>query len=1154
MKLYITIFVCFLSCQLIFAHTADKLRLTSLLKQIEFYIESENYQRAEELCQEVKVLFKKLGKDNDAETIIGLHMVSHLYNKKKMHKEAVNTESLLVEVFPKALPEDTLEYALFLSDLALYQLDANDFKSASKNTLKALSIVGDKEDIKYAPLYIRASDIYGHDEFAKYDKALIYQKKVAEMFANMYGKDSQEYFNELKLVAYYYEKLEDFKNASDIYLEVSKGLINNSDSVNWENILPLCDRIICTSRKAGLTEREKQIKDIACRIELRKIVYHEATIPTTDFPSEEDSLAYEKLSSQLELFKDEKTRTEFLYAQPDSYAKAYYLCFETLSNALMGNNKETIEIGTETKRIFNNLNIINEPYIQTLINIAEAYNNYGNPAKAYEHALEAFELRDDYLSTDDELYYGVVSDLALYCLRLGNYIEAIKYGSIVMEEEAFSKYTESSFGYFLSLSNLASSFGRIGRYDIELCLLEQLVKDAEDLAPDNLEGVHSPFYYNLSSAYINNGNLDKAIEIANKVKTIREEYGDKALLANIYDLMSSIYLEKGEIKKALAYSEKVIKLREDICKNNEMELYDAYDGIAKVYRVLKKVKIAEHFERKAMNVAFNNIVTNFMDLSSMDRTSYWNKYANIFTTWYPNLYVESKVQDASDLYNKTALFAKGILLNAETEMSKLILESGDNASMEKYNNMLRNKSLLTAISSNQASIPQSFVDSIRNENIRYERELIKECKVFGDYTKSMRMSWKDVKSSLESTDIAIEFIAFSRIDERGQGSKNIYAALTLKKDSKTPKYIYLCEESEIDSLQNRSLLSNALYDLIWKPLEKELENTNNVFFSPTAKLYNINIEVLPMLVNPEDKRNYYRLSSTREIVLNNQINVTSNSSIKLYGGLTYDMSTDDLVEINKSYKTSESRRNDFGASRSSRESVKRARFGYLEGTLDEVRIIEDIAKTNDKNCKVLTGVYGTEESLRSANGLKYELLHFATHGFYWTEEEAEDNSSRTNLSFLYTDNDQPRKQTEDKAMTRSGLIFSGANLTLKGIALPDGIEDGIATAQEISHLDFSGCDLVVLSACQTGLGEVTGEGVFGLQRGFKKAGVKSILMSLWEVDDQATRMLMTDFYNHLFSGYPKIEALKKAQMYVRMQKGYEDPYYWAGFILLDGLD
>lgn len=1154
MKLYITFFICFFSGQYLFGQAADKLRLTNLLKQAEFYIEAENFQQAEELCHEAKKLFKKIGKENDMTTIAGMHAVSHLYNKKKMHKEAINNESLLVEVFPKALPEDTLEYALYLSDLAFYQLCAKDLKKASQNTYKALSIVGDREDIKYAPLYIRASDIYGNAEFAKYDKALMYQKKVTDMFADKYGKDSQEYLNELKFVANYYEKLEDYQNASDIYLEVSKGIVNNSDSINWGNILLLLDRIICTSRKAGLENREKQAKEVAYGIELRKNEYHKANIPTSDFPSERDSVAYESLSAQLESLKDAKAKTDFLFAQPDSYAKAYCLYLKTFTNSLKNKSKESVEVGIETKRIFNELNIINVPYIQTLSNIAEAYNHLGNPAKAYEYALEAFELRGDYLSTDDHLYLGLVHDLAFYSSCLGNYIDAIKYGSMVVKERAFYKYTDSPFAYFSSFCNLASAYDNIGRPDINLYLLEQLVKEAEDLAPKVLEDPYSPALSNLARAYSSNGDNDKAIEIANRVKAIREELGDKELLSNIYNNLSSIYRQKGELKESLLYAEKVIKLREAVYMNNEMELYNAYDGIAMIYRAMMDATKAEQFERKAMEVAYNNIVANFMDLPSLDRDSYWQEYSNIFTTWYPNFYVESNVKDASELYNKTALFAKGILLNTETEMSKLILKSGDSASLDKYYNMLRNRSLLANISSSQTSISQVFIDSIRNENVRYERELIKECKAFGDYTKSMHISWKEVQSSLKATDIAIEFIAFPRTEEQGQEPKMIYAALTLKKDSKTPKYIYLCEESEIDSIQNIGLLSNALYDLIWKPLEKELKNTNNVFFSPTEKLYNINIEVLPMLISPEDNRNYYRLSSTREIVLNTPINDKSNSKIKLYGGLSYDMSTDDLVEINKVYKQEKTKREDFDTSRSSRESINRARFGYLGGTLDEVRTIEDIARTNNKNCEVLTGEYGTEESFRSVNGKKYEMLHFATHGFYWTEEEAEKKSSRTRLSFLQANNEQPRKQVEDKAMSRSGLIFSGANLALKGIELPEGVEDGIATALEISHLDLSGCDLVVLSACQTGLGEVSSEGVFGLQRGFKKAGVKSLLMSLWEIDDQATRMLMVEFYKNYLSGTSKLASLHQAQQYIMSQPGFESPEYWAGFILLDGIE
>ena len=169
----------------------------------------------------------------------------------------------------------------------------------------------------------------------------------------------------------------------------------------------------------------------------------------------------------------------------------------------------------------------------------------------------------------------------------------------------------------------------------------------------------------------------------------------------------------------------------------------------------------------------------------------------------------------------------------------------------------------------------------------------------------------------------------------------------------------------------------------------------------------------------------------------------------------------------------------------------------------------------------------------------------------------------------------------DKALTRSGLLLAGANHTLTGDNSLQTTEDGVLTAKEISMLDLRGVDLLVLSACQTGLGKITGDGVFGLQRGFKKAGANAILMSLWKVDDHATRLLMNNFYKYLMDGVDKHEALRRAQTDLRtmeveaesrtssrraisirakrnrttvMKRPYTDPYYWAAFILLDGME
>ena len=213
-------------------------------------------------------------------------------------------------------------------------------------------------------------------------------------------------------------------------------------------------------------------------------------------------------------------------------------------------------------------------------------------------------------------------------------------------------------------------------------------------------------------------------------------------------------------------------------------------------------------------------------------------------------------------------------------------------------------------------------------------------------------------------------------------------------------------------------------------------------------------------------------------------------------------------------------------------------------------IATELRKAN-WTCLLDTMSLGTEESFKSLSGMGTNTLHIATHGFYYTPEKA----NETGYKFLQLDNQTA--SAEDKALTRSGLIMSGANLVLEHKELPDNIEDGILTAKEIADVDLRGLDLVVLSACQTGLGDISqGEGVFGLQRGFKKAGANAILMSLWKVNDKATKTLMIQFYKNWLMGYSKRNALRLAQKHLRETEGgkYNEPKYWAAFILLDGID
>ena len=205
-------------------------------------------------------------------------------------------------------------------------------------------------------------------------------------------------------------------------------------------------------------------------------------------------------------------------------------------------------------------------------------------------------------------------------------------------------------------------------------------------------------------------------------------------------------------------------------------------------------------------------------------------------------------------------------------------------------------------------------------------------------------------------------------------------------------------------------------------------------------------------------------------------------------------------------------------------------------------------------CKVYSGSSGTEESVKKLSGGHLGILHLSTHGMY---VPVYDESIRGTKNFRFIISDKiPGVGEEEISLSHSFLVMSGGNALIYRDSIPMEQEDGILTALEISHLDFTSLDLVVLSACETAQGRIDAEGVYGLQRGFKKAGVNTILMSLDKVDDEATKILMVEFYKNLMSGKTKLQSLKDAQQHLKTTENgkYSDPKYWASFIMLDGLN
>lgn len=205
----------------------------------------------------------------------------------------------------------------------------------------------------------------------------------------------------------------------------------------------------------------------------------------------------------------------------------------------------------------------------------------------------------------------------------------------------------------------------------------------------------------------------------------------------------------------------------------------------------------------------------------------------------------------------------------------------------------------------------------------------------------------------------------------------------------------------------------------------------------------------------------------------------------------------------------------------------------LPGTEKEVLGFEKILKDNDWRTHTIMNEEATETQLKEM--IKPNILHIATHGFFQSDIEEE---------LTYSNN----------PMFKSGLLLSGSEKIFEGnedfrTDLNSELENGILTAQVDMNLNVDNTNLVVLSACETGLGEIrNGEGIYGLPRAFMSAGAHSIIMSLWKVNDETTQQMMTLFYANWFSGQSKREVLQNAKLELR--KNYPHPYYWGAFILV----
>lgn len=712
----------------------------------------------------------------------------------------------------------------------------------------------------------------------------------------------------------------------------------------------------------------------------------------------------------------------------------------------------------------------------------------------------------------------------------------------------------------------------------------------------------------LDNEYMTDFDIPKVTAMYNEAfRVLKSKYGytDKMLMPQI-NKKAAYHVVGCQFDEALDCYEPLLKLVEN--GGGSLSDYNALasDYCAACYYGHINDSIAK-VARKVQKGIMLQVEDSFSTMAEQERNDFWQQHVDWFDDSILS-YAKATNDDSLMVCAYDAqLFAKGLLLNVETAIRKIIQESGDttliahlhnsNRIEAQINTMLRqitanereeankierdikqldkdywrifkdkeksnaNRQKADSLNQRLRQLRNPLTEEQMNQVVQLHKELNHEQRLLVEASNRLGTPIKlssahtaDVAAVLTPQDAAIEFVSFEDsfdIQKDSQGNPSIipyqaYYALVLRHGYKVPHMIRLCSKKEIDDMPvSDYYTTNRLNELIWKPLEEELKGVKSIFFSPTGILHSIAIESLP---NTGQDLNKYRLSSTGELIKAHQRLQHKDGKAVLYGGICYEIS-EEQSPIKTIVSDSFNDTPFIGAVRGAVGTIDE-----LPGSLNEVETTAKLMQSQKINTELLTGVLADETSLKQLSGLNINVLHISTHGFY----EKDIHNIKDQLNRLVSSEETfLKQQTEANSLSRSGLLLAGAANFLYGTGNNLYGEDGILTAKEISRLDLGRTNLVVLSACETGLGDITGDGVFGLQRGFKKAGANSILMSLWKVDDEATCLLMTEFYkNWIGEGKTKHDALEQAKQSVRShkEKGWDDPKYWAAFILLDALD
>ncbi|UKN03704.1 CHAT domain-containing protein [Paracrocinitomix mangrovi] len=760
-------------------------------------------------------------------------------------------------------------------------------------------------------------------------------------------------------------------------------------------------------------------------------------------------------------------------------------------------------------------------------NIGSVYSTKGEIAKALEFHVQGLEIRE---SIQDTMGLGAsYNAMGIIHMSHGDYFTAI-------DELEKAVEFHSQVGFWAGVASEYSNIGHILsmledyeqslEFHVESYRIKELLQDKQGMAIS---------LANVARICVLAGDTATAIQYTNYGLQLSQELGDQRGIAGAKSYLGFIHFLKGEYEEGEKHVKEALKIATEV--GSQIEMVASWKHLFMGYLWWEKYDEAEIYLNKLVEMRKNDIKINFAILPEQQKEMYFNTMAEEYENLYAyGHFIKDQNPDITiTLYDNTLLL-KGLLLQSTTAMREAILGSNDQGLIEQYDQWILLKT----------QIADAYAKGLETEKLEksantLEQELVKKSASFDKFQNGKSVSWKDIKSNLTPAAAAIEFIRFPQ-NIGDENSPIIYSALIVKPNSKQPELVDLCYETDLQEILGLARANNisfvndvygtadssnqALSQLIWEPLKSSLKGVDQIYFAPDGLLHKVAFSAIR--VDDEhylsDKFELFQMGSTAEMLSKQGMDFSKENVATLFGGVKY-----------------------------STDSSEHVIWNYLPGSLEETDSIQKIINAKSQ-LNYYKGYEASEAQFKQIAG-ESNILHIATHGFFYPDpavvrqatKEVLDNDDlafRGNASnygiWNFVSNENP--------LMRSGLAMAGANDAWQRDVFAEG-EDGVLSAQEVSNLNLTNTELVVLSACETGLGDIRGsEGVYGLQRAFKMAGVHYLIMSLWQVPDAETAKFMTLFYDNLFALKDIRKAFNAAQS--EMRKQY-DPYYWAAFVLIE---